>query len=104
MGSGIFYSKKVNCKKNVKGNRFLRSFLFAGILLLGTSFVSKAVNTAPVFQYGTAYPLTVCQDAGAVDINSILTIIDPDFGDGETWSVVTPPTHGTLSQSASFNV
>ncbi len=102
MGSGNFYLKQVNTKKNVKGNRFLRSFLIAGLLLMGMPLMSKA-NTAPVFQYGTAYTITVCQNSNII-VDPFLTIIDPDAGQGETWSSTIIPTYGTLSQSASYNI
>src|ERR1035437_8858511 len=99
MGSGNFYAQPANTKRNVKGNRFLRSFLFAGVLLMGLPFVSKAINTAPVFVTSSTQ-LAVCQNSPAVDLSTYLAINDPNTGDLETWSVVSGPSSGAL---AGFN-
>ena len=96
MGSGKLYSRPANTKKNVKGNRFVRSFLFAGILLISMPFVSKATpNTAPVFVTVNTQ-LLVCENTAAVSLTSYLTVSDPDTNQTETWSIVTGPTAGTL--------
>ena len=53
-----------------------------------------AINTAPTFTGGTT--LTVCQNAAATSINTLLTVSDKDNSQTETWSVTTNPTHGVL--------
>ena len=53
-----------------------------------------AINTAPIFTGGTT--LTVCQNAAATSINTLLTVSDKDNSQTETWSVTTNPTHGVL--------
>ena len=96
MGSGFFYFRPANNVKNVRKNRFVRSFLFAGVLLLGMSFINNArAAVAPVFNGGGLITITVCQNSPAFDIGSYLGITDPDFFQLENWTVVTAPT-GTL--------
>ncbi len=52
-------------------------------------------GTTPSFTGSTS--LTVCQNASATAINSNLTITDAATSATETWSIVTPPAHGSLS-------
>ena len=52
---------------------------------------------APVFSGGRSQVLTVC---GGVDsLNLLLAITDSDVLQTETWAVVQPPVHGTVSAS-----
>ena len=53
-------------------------------------------NTPPTFTNSSPQALTVCQNASAISINSLLTVSDVNFGQTETWSVTTSPSHGTL--------
>src|SRR5580698_5200373 len=94
MGSGNLYVRPANTKKNVKGNRLVRSFLFAGMLLLSMPFVSKA---APTFVHGGTQTLTVCANSGASGFGDELTITDPSFGVAETWYVVSGPSSGSIT-------
>ena len=53
-------------------------------------------NTPPTFTNSSPQALTICQNASATSINSLLTVSDVNFGQTETWSVTTSPSHGTL--------
>ncbi len=53
------------------------------------------VNRRPHFTSATNL-LSVCKDSSAKSINSLLAIVDTDAGQTETWSVTTPPMHGSL--------
>jgi VCBS repeat-containing protein len=59
------------------------------------NFMMPASNTAPTFTSGTT-TLSVCQNASATIINSLLTVSDADASQTETWSVIAAPSHGTL--------
>src|ERR1035437_8731004 len=93
MGSGIFYSKIANTKKNVKKSRFSRMLFFAGILLFTLPFQGKA--QAPVFVNGSPETLTVCENSSAVDISAMLAV-NGVVGNTETWTVTTPPSSGGI--------
>ena len=103
MGSGIFYLKSANTVKNVKKNGYLRSFLFAGILLFGMPFWAKA---QPTFVNGSPQTLQACMNAPAGDISALFTISDPNAGSGETWSLVvgSGPAFGTVSGFSTFGI
>lgn len=94
MGSGFFYFKSANTVKNVKGNRFLRSSFVAGMLLMFMPFLAMA---QPSFINGASQPFQVCKDAPAVTSDYLFQISDLALGSTETWTVVTPPSFGTLS-------
>ena len=53
-------------------------------------------NTAPTFDGGVAQTYTVCENAAATAINSLLTITDPDAAQTETYSVTSAPLHGSI--------
>jgi len=57
---------------------------------------TTAGNITPTFTSSSPQTLTVCENASAVSINSLLTVNDADASQTETWSVTTSPTHGTL--------
>ncbi len=94
MGSGNLYARPANSKKNVKGNRFVRSFLFAGLLLLSMPFASRAV---PSFIHGSVQTLIVCQNSANNSFADNLTITDTANGITETWQLIAGPSHGTPS-------
>ncbi len=96
MGSGIFYSKSANTVKKAKKNGLIRSFVFAGIMLIGMPFFAKA-QTAPVFVNGSSQPYAACMNSAPVDISSLFTISDPEPGETETWRLVTAPSSGTVT-------
>ncbi len=52
-------------------------------------------NTPPSFTGGVSQALTVCENAAATPINSLLAVADPDIGQTETWSLLSAPLHGT---------
>jgi len=53
-------------------------------------------NHIPFFTGGRQQPLSVCRNT-VHSINSLLAVLDTDAGQTETWSVVAPPMHGSLS-------
>lgn len=53
-------------------------------------------NHAPAFIGGHSQNFSVCQDSPPDSINALLAVTDADIAQGETWSVVTGPLHGTL--------
>ena len=54
-------------------------------------------NAAPAFTGGASQPLTLCQEASATDITSLLQITDADVAQTETWTVTATAGHGILS-------
>ena len=96
MGSGNLYARRANTMKNVKGNRLVRSFLFAGLFLLGAPIASWA---QPTFVHGATQTLTVCENSSNNSFGDELTITDPTYGVTETWSIVygTNPSNGSVS-------
>lgn len=62
----------------------------------GMSFDFPFTVLTTSFVNGTPQSLTVCKNAAATSINSLLTIEDPTPGLTETWTVTSAPTHGTL--------
>jgi hypothetical protein len=55
------------------------------------------LNAAPVFPAGPAVTASCDEDEAPVAFNLNLEVIDPDAIDTLTWSVVTPPAHGSLT-------
>jgi len=55
-----------------------------------------ALTHTPTFAFGEAQSAAFC-GAGAHSIDDLLWVADLDAGETETWTVVTPPTAGTLS-------
>ncbi len=58
-------------------------------------------DTPPTFVGGHTQGLTVCINSTFDPINTLLAIKDADAGQPENWTVVTPPSHGTLSATYS---
>ncbi len=58
--------------------------------------IAAPYNRAPYFTSGTSQTLTLCQNASATSINSLLSIIDSDNCQTETWSVLLAPVNGSL--------
>lgn len=58
--------------------------------------VTITANTVPAFTAGSTASLSVCQDAGTTNINSLLAVNDVDISQTETWSVTAGPSHGSL--------
>ncbi|HWY13505.1 MAG TPA: T9SS type A sorting domain-containing protein, partial [Bacteroidia bacterium] len=52
-------------------------------------------NHPPSFVNGNTQSLTICESESAIPIDSLLAVIDTDSGQTETWSLTTPPSHGT---------
>ncbi len=70
----------------------MRSFLFAGLLLLGAPMVSNAQIS---FIHGASQTLTVCENSSNNSFGDKLTITDPSFGAPVQWTIVGSPA-GTL--------
>lgn len=62
----------------------------------GNNRIRKVItlNTTPTFAFGEAQTMQSC--TAATLVNDLLWVTDIDAGQTETWSVVTPPSHGTL--------
>jgi sugar lactone lactonase YvrE len=58
--------------------------------------VNKTHNPAFTFVSGDGPALTMCSDSGTVSIDTFLAIIDSDNNQGEVWTVLTAPVHGTI--------
>jgi type IX secretion system substrate protein/Big-like domain-containing protein/NHL repeat-containing protein len=59
------------------------------------------INHAPHFTNGDTVTLSVCENAGATSLNSLLTTVDSDLNQSDTWSVLSAPLHGTVVGSYS---
>ena len=53
----------------------------------------------PMFTGGSSQNLALCTGATAVPINTILTAMDADTGQTETWSIFSAPAHGSVVAS-----
>lgn len=90
------YTHTLNMRNHKKGRHLLKAILVAAMGLLGSS--AYAQNTVPVFQQGSDQTDTICY--GTASLASYLMVDDTDAGQTETWTVVTPPTHGTILETA----
>ena len=52
-------------------------------------------NRAPAFAGGHSQSLTVCQNTVGDSVNNLLAVLDSDSFQLETWSMISPPVHGT---------
>jgi sugar lactone lactonase YvrE len=52
-------------------------------------------NHPPFFAGGAVRDLSICEDEAPQPIDTLLAVTDSDAGQTETWSLVTPPAHGT---------
>jgi len=97
MGSGNLYVRPANTIKNVKGNRLVRSLLFAGMLLITMPFAGKA---SPTFVNGPTQTISTCENSGfpSSTLASVLNIVDSTniVGTPETWYVVSGPSFGSV--------
>jgi hypothetical protein len=50
---------------------------------------------APSFTTGSTSTLSVCENDGPKDISSMMVVNDGDAGETQTWSLASPPLHGT---------
>ena len=57
------------------------------------------VNHAPAFTNGPTQSITVCADTVYYPLNSLLSVIDSDNAQLETWSLKSGPAHGSLVSS-----
>jgi sugar lactone lactonase YvrE len=61
-------------------------------------------NHPPAFTAGYSHNFSICTDTSARSINDLLAIADSEVGQTETWSLLTPASHGTAiaAYSATF--
>jgi len=57
-------------------------------------------STPPAFTADVLQSLTICENAAATSLNTMLVITDPDLLQTETWSTLIAPLHGTLVAAA----
>ncbi len=72
------------------------SVVFCAILLLCAGFQAQAINHPPAFVGGHNQTLTVCENASATSINTLMAVTDIDAGQIESWIVIKGASHGTL--------
>ncbi|MCW3121044.1 MAG: C-terminal target protein [Flavipsychrobacter sp.] len=68
----------------------------------GNQRVRKIVirNRPPVFAMGVSQYVTVCENSVTNPIDGLLTVIDSDYYQFETWTVITVPANGTVHLGA----
>ena len=59
--------------------------------------MSNVIDHPPVYTHGATQTMSVCESSGAINIDTFLTITDLDTSNLEKWSIISAPTHGTLS-------
>ena len=74
------------------------------LFLAATAIGRPTTDHAPVFIGGHVQSLLACENSGEVSIDVILTISDSDVAQTETWTVNTPPAHGTLAGFTTMTV
>jgi len=66
--------------------------------------MSTEVDNPPLFTHSNSATLSICAGAGAVNIDSLLSITDLDAGQTETWTIAAAPAHGTLAGFAATTI
>ncbi len=64
--------------------------------------ITSGGNTPPVFTGGSPQSMSLCGYPVANSIDTLLQINDPDVGNMETWTVMSPPSHGTITLGGSM--
>ncbi len=82
---------------NASGNIFISSTT-PGYTPGGTSIRRLSTEAPPYFVNGPSQSLTVCQGSSA-SLNALLTAADASSGETLTWSVLSGPSHGSVSAS-----
>jgi hypothetical protein len=54
-------------------------------------------NAFPHFAGAHTHNINICRGSAAVNLDTMLTMTDADAGQPETWALVRPPVHGTVS-------
>ena len=69
------------------------------IIADGQNFRIRKVgnNHRPIFAGSNTQSISFCEGESGVSIDTLLSVIDSDAGQTETWSVAQNPLHGTLS-------
>ena len=91
MRSGLLRAVEAENKKLVNGLNYLRTFVIAGILLCGLPALSQVTVDS-----GLNRTFSVCEHS-AFNISQWLTVTDPTPALTITWSLVSGPSHGTLT-------
>ncbi|MCW3122582.1 MAG: surface protein [Flavipsychrobacter sp.] len=62
----------------------------------GNNRIRKIFNNhAPVFTAGATQAIAMCANTGAYPLNTQLTVLDTDAMQGESWSLLAAPAHGS---------
>ncbi len=75
---------------NAAGNLCFADLINSRIRKIGGS------NYTPVF-VSQDIAISTCKNGGPTSLNSMLSIVDTNAGQTETWSILTNPSHGTLT-------
>jgi hypothetical protein len=89
------YSSSSWSNATVSGTPSLTTATATGVTTFG-DFAIGENNNPPTFDNGSPQTLSVCQDASATSINSLLTATDADAGQTLTWTVTSAPSHGSI--------
>lgn len=54
-------------------------------------------NSRPQFIHGSSVSMTICENAAATSMDSLLAIFDADTFQLEKWTLLSPPIHGTAA-------
>ena len=54
-------------------------------------------DNPPLFQTGYVQNILFSEDTNTINLDNYLIVSDPDLGQTETWTVSSPPLHGTLN-------
>jgi hypothetical protein len=95
MRKGLLLSEPMNAIRKMRKNALVKRLFFIGALLFCLPFMGRA-QSAPGFLGGAVQSRTFCINSTANEISSMFTIIDPDAGDLETWSVFMAPSNGSM--------
>ncbi len=93
MSSLNFYPRIERGEKSAKGKGFLKTFLFAGLLMVLLPESSSAQG--PSFYNGSSYSKTICNNA-PIDLGDYLKV-SYFFPGTITWTVLVPPSNGSVS-------
>ncbi len=70
---------------------------YNGCIIRKVCCISNIIDHPPVFIHGNSQTMNVCISSGASNLDTLLSISDLDTGSTETWTITTPPIHGTLA-------
>ncbi len=95
---GKLYYKTGYKTRNTTGIFTMQLLFFCCIIsVYSHSLANPGVDFPPSFIGGPTQTFTVCENSMATAIYSELSIIDSDYGQTETWTVISGPAHGSLT-------